>query len=71
MVFKVLFEYGLKKLFLFGGVCYFWLFIEEVVGWEVERDFVFVYFCLVFCKIFRLDEDGKVLILEELFYWVV
>lgn len=30
LVFKVLFEYGLKKSFFFGGVCYFWLFIEEV-----------------------------------------
>lgn len=65
---KAIFEHGLKKSSLIGGVCHPWLFIEEAAHKEVEKDFNSVYSRLVLCKTYRLDEDGKVLTPEELLY---
>ncbi len=43
------------------GPCHPWLFIEEAVKKEVEKDFQAVYSRLVLCKTFSLNEDGKVI----------
>lgn len=53
-----------------GGPCHPWLFIEESATKEVEKDFNSVYSRLVLCKTYRLDEDGKVLTPEEVFFIV-
>ena len=45
-----------------------WQFVEEAACKEVEKDFNSVYSRLVLCKTFRLNEDGKVLLPEELLY---
>lgn len=65
---KAIFEHGLKKSSIIGGVCHPWLFVEEAAHKEVEKDFNSVYSRLVLCKTYRLDEDGKVLTPEELLY---
>ncbi len=53
-------EHGLRRSPLLLGPCHPWLFVEEAVRTEVERDFRSVYSRLVLCKTFRLNEDGKV-----------
>ena len=53
---------------ILGSPCHPWLFIEEAAIKEVERDFNSVYSRLVLCKTYRLDEDGKVLTPEEVFW---
>ena len=65
---KRILEHGLKRSPLLLGPCHPWLFIEEAVMKEVEKDFKSVYSRLVLCKTFRLNEDGKVLSPEELLY---
>ena len=65
---KAIFLHGMRPTSLLGGVCHPWLFIEEVSSREVEKDFSSVYSRLVLCRTFRLDEDGKVLTPEEVFY---
>lgn len=54
-----------------GGPCHPWLFIEESATKEVEKDFNSVYSRLVLCKTYRLDEDGKVLTPEEVYYEIL
>ena len=65
---KGILEHGLRRSPLLLGPCHPWLFIEEAVMKEVEKDFKSVYSRLVLCKTFRLNEDGKVLSPEELLY---
>lgn len=69
---KAIFEHGLKKMSIIGGVTrHPWSFIEEAAEREVERDFPSVYSRLTLCRAFRLDEDGKILSPEELLYRTV
>ncbi|XP_012284092.1 small G protein signaling modulator 3 homolog [Orussus abietinus] len=65
---KAVLEHGMRRPSFLGGPCHPWLFIEEASNREVEKDFNSVYSRLVLCKTYRLDEDGKVLMPEELLY---
>jgi hypothetical protein len=67
-IIKSIFEHGLKKWKVLGGVMHPWSFIEEAAKKSVEKDFNSVYSRLVLCKTYRLDEDSKVLTPDELLF---
>ncbi|VDM38099.1 unnamed protein product [Toxocara canis] len=68
---KPILEHGLRRSGVLSLAVHPWLFIEEVAAHCVQSHFNAVYSRLTLCSTFSLDQDGKVLTPEELFFRAV
>ncbi|VDK42082.1 unnamed protein product [Anisakis simplex] len=65
---KPILEHGLRRSGVLNLAVHPWLFIEEIAAHCVQSHFNAVYSRLTLCNTFSLDQDGKVLTPEELFF---